>query len=314
MISIIIPIYNAERYLKECLESIRRQTYLNYEVLLIDDGSTDGSSRICNEFATNNPHFHYFHRGKEGVSSARNYGLDKAKGEWICFIDADDWVSTDYLQILSSQQPQADITFFGANVMRPDGKRETLVHSCIYADDREGIEEVIYTLKCGQLGDVFGWTWDKMFRTDIIQKHNVRFPENIGFREDEIFTLEYCRYITSIRIIDQAPYYYRVTTDGLTGKGIQTSDLFPSSIRLEESLDYYSNPKLKEHILKSATDYRAMNIYASPIEQIKTNLDEFQNFIRRNPQPGQHCKVNHLTQYLNRSYWLGYIYCIIRKL
>lgn len=314
MISIIIPIYNAGKYLTQCLESIRMQTYRDFEVLLIDDGSTDNSAEICKSIANSDNRFHYHNKKNGGVSRARNYGLLHAKGQWICFVDADDWITHNYLQALTSQKPEADITFFGVYTVNPDGSQATLTPTPVYTEKREHIEEAIFTLRCGDLGDILGWTWDKMFRAEIIRKNNIRFPENISFREDEIFTLEYCRYITSLRIIAQPLYYYRKTNDGLTSKGLQPSELLPSSIHLEESLKYYSHPELKEHILKSATDYRALNIYANPFRQIKQNLDEFQKFISRNPQSGLHFKMNHLTQYLHKSYWLAYFYCLIRKI
>jgi len=287
---------------------------MDFEVLLVDDGSTDNSAEICHQFTKTDNRFSYFYKENGGVSSARNYGIERAQGEWICFIDADDWVNTDYLQILSSQHPQADVTFFGANLIYINGKQEKSAHVPIFANKREDIEETIFTLKCGPLGNRFGWTWNKMFRTKIIQKYNVRFSEEISFREDEIFTWEYCRYITSIRIINETPYNYRVTTDGLTKRGLQVSNLIPLSTKLEENLKYYSNPRLKEHILKSATDYRAKNIYDSPFRQLKANLDEYRNFVRLNPQPGKYCEINHMTQYINKSYWLGYFYYLIRKI
>lgn len=314
MISIIIPIYNAGKYLTQCLESIRTQTYEEFEVLLIDDGSTDNSADICKKITGCDDRFYYHYKENGGVSSARNYGLQQAKGQWISFVDADDWITPDYLQTLASQQPEADITFFGVYTVSPEGNQATLVHLPVYTEERNRIEESILTLRCGNPGDVFGWTWDKMFRAEIIHQYHIRFPENISFREDELFTLEYCRYITSLRIINQPLYYYRKTSDGLTGRGLQSSELFPSSVHLEQSLKYYCLPKLKENILKSATDYRAKHIYSEPVSQIKQNLDEFQSFLGRNPQPGIHYKVNHLTQYLRRSYCLAYLYCLIRKI
>lgn len=313
-VSIIIPIYNAEKYLHECLESIRVQSYNDFEVILVDDGSTDKSASICNAFVEIDKRFHYYHKTNGGVSSARNAGLEKASGDWIAFIDADDWVSPNYLQTILEYLPMADITFFGEKTMSDNEEIGTTVLSDKYCTDRQLIENTIYELKCGKHGDVFGWTWDKLLRAEIIRNNNIRFPEDVSFREDEIFTLEYCRYIKSIRTISNVLYFYRVTPDGLTKKGLQKSDLLPSSILLEENLNYYISPALKEHILKSITDYRAMDIYASPISQLLDKLRDFQNLAERQPQPGIECKINHLTQYLKKSFWLGYLYCLIRKL
>ena len=313
-VSIIIPIYNAERYLQECLESIRVQSYKDFEVILVDDGSTDSSASICKAFAESDNRFLYFYKENGGVSSARNAGLEKASGDWIAFIDADDWVSPHYLQTLLEYSPMADITFFGEKTMSDNEETGKTVLSDRYCTDRQSIEDTIYELKYGKHGDVFGWTWDKVFGADIIRKHNIRFSEKVSFREDEIFTLEYCRYVKSIRTISDVLYFYRVTSDGLTKKGLQKTDLLPSSLLLEESMDYYTTPALKEHILKSVTDYRAMDIYASPMSQLADKLRDYQSLVERHPQPGIECKVNHLTQYLKKSFWLGYLYCLIRKI
>ena len=97
MISIITPVYNAEKYLRCCIDSIIAQTFTDFELLLIDDGSKDKSGAICDEYAAKDARIRVFHKENGGVSSARNLGLDNAKGEWITFIDSDDWVKQDYL-------------------------------------------------------------------------------------------------------------------------------------------------------------------------------------------------------------------------
>lgn len=313
-VSIIIPIYNAADYLQTCLESIAAQTYKDFEAILVDDGSTDGSRNICLDFQKKDPRFHYIYKENGGVSSARNAGLDMAKGEWITFVDADDWVTQDYLETVQDYSPQADITFFGETTISNNQEVQKTILPDRYCNERKAVEETIYELKCGKYGDVFGWTWDKIFRAEIIRQNNIRFQETIRFREDEIFTLEFCRYITSIRVSEKLLYFYRISNNGLTSKGLQKSDLLPSSIHLEESLRYYSHTALREHILKSVTDYRAMHIYASPFKNIIANLKEYQKLTIRYPQPGTECKVNHLTQYLRKSFWLGFLYCLIRKI
>ena len=280
---------------------------------MIDDGSTDNSADICMDYVRDS-RFRYLHKENGGVSSARNIGLENASGEWIAFIDADDWVSRDYLEIILNCSPRADITFFGETTISNNDEVHKTILPDRYCDERKAVEETIYELKCGKHGDVFGWTWDKLLKADIIRKNKIRFPDNVSFREDEIFTFEYCRYINSIRTISHSPYFYRVTSGGLTHKGLQKSDLLPSSLLLEENLKYYITPQLNEHILKSVTDYRAMDIYASPLSRISDKLRNYQKLIERHPQPGIECKVNHLTQYLKKSFWVGYLYCILRKL
>ena len=97
LISIIVPIYNTEKYLHECLDSIINQTYANFEVLLVNDGSTDSSGIICQEYVKNDSRFRYFEKENGGVSSARNLGLERSEGVYITFIDSDDWVESNHL-------------------------------------------------------------------------------------------------------------------------------------------------------------------------------------------------------------------------
>ena len=100
LISIIVPIYNVENYLRQCLDSIMGQTYKNFECLLINDGSPDHSADICREYVSKDSRFRYFEKENGGVSSARNLGIEYSKGEYITFIDSDDWVDSDYLEAL----------------------------------------------------------------------------------------------------------------------------------------------------------------------------------------------------------------------
>ena len=100
MISVIVPVYNVEPYLRKCLDSILAQTYRNLEILVIDDGSTDGSGRICDEYAGRDERIKVFHTENHGLSCARNLGLDNANGEWIGFVDSDDWIEPDMYEVL----------------------------------------------------------------------------------------------------------------------------------------------------------------------------------------------------------------------
>lgn len=314
LFSIIVPVYNAEQHLQQCLNSIAAQTHTDFEVIIINDGSTDNSEKICKDMIEHDSRFIYHSKENGGVSSARNAGLTMAQGEWISFVDADDYIMPDYLQTFLNTNPKADITFFGELLINQTYTTSTKVHSPQYCSCRIDIEQAIYELRCGKLGDVFGWTWNKFFHKDIIIQKNIRFLENVSFREDELFTLEYCRYISSLRIIDKTLYVYRIHDYGLTKQGLKHSDLLPSSIEFEKSIPYYSHPQLCEHLIATMTDYRAKDIYASPICEISHKLHNYKNMTTHFPQLGIECKVNHLTQYIRNSFWLGYFYCLLRKL
>ena len=111
MISVIVPVYNVEPYLRKCLDSIVNQTYRDFEILIIDDGSTDGSGRICDEYAEKDSRIKVFHTENRGLSCARNLGLAEAKGEWIGFVDSDDWIEPDMYEVLirRAEETGADV-------------------------------------------------------------------------------------------------------------------------------------------------------------------------------------------------------------
>ena len=122
MISIIVPVYNTEKYLRRCIDSVLAQTYQDFELLLIDDGSKDSSGAICDEYAAQDARVRVFHKENGGVSSARNVGLDNARGEWITFVDADDWIESDMLELLlrKGEETGADIVMGDLLFAYPD--------------------------------------------------------------------------------------------------------------------------------------------------------------------------------------------------
>ena len=128
LISIIVPVYNAEKYLHRCIDSILEQTFTNFELLLIDDGSTDNSNKICDEYAKTDSRIRVFHKANGGVSSARNMGLDKAKSEWICFCDADDSIKQYYLNTFINLKnlQDADLYVTGCDIITSRIKEATL--------------------------------------------------------------------------------------------------------------------------------------------------------------------------------------------
>ena len=200
-ISIITPIYNAEKYLEECLQSILRQTRSDFELLLIDNNSSDRSVEICRQFMERDPRIKLYHCRKPGASAARNYGLSKATGEFVVFIDADDWVEPNHLEnLIGKGLGKTDITFTNAFI----------------SYDLQLAEEEVSGPECdrdfAQLRrqTFFGWTWNKIFNREIIERHGIRFNEGMRLHEDELFTAEYCQYVTHVRVSNVKTYHYRI--------------------------------------------------------------------------------------------------------
>lgn len=219
LISIIIPVYNAENSLVRCVDSILAQSFADFELLLIDDGSIDQSGVICDEYANSDERVKVFHQNNEGVSSARNVGINNANGLFIHFVDADDWIEENTYSSIFSQQHMADITYISNVEHLEDGTIVTYSMPCIFCDSREEIEKAILYLKDNNSKyPFFGFTWNKIFRTDIIKNNNISFIRELALYEDEIFTDNYCRYIKSINILSMPLYHYQRTSSGLTGR------------------------------------------------------------------------------------------------
>lgn len=198
MISVIVPVYNSEQYLHRCIDSILAQTYTDFELLLIDDGSTDSSGAICDEYAAKDSRVRVFHKANGGVSSARNMGLDNAQGEWITFVDSDDWVEKEYIEL------------FMNNI-------DDLVYQSFQSVFNEHIEVWDTSIKALDINEsltklyekkVLGYCWGKLYRTMYLKTNNIRFNEDIKFREDELFVLEYLSHIKHITCVDSNKYIY----------------------------------------------------------------------------------------------------------
>lgn len=219
MISIIIPVYNTEKYLRRCLDSIVAQTYKDFECIMVDDGSTDSSGTICDVFAAKDERFKVFHNENHGVGYARNYGLSKMNGEYISFVDSDDWLASNFYETLIPKITQNELVYVSDTFYYPDGTKITHQLPQKQSSNREEVEKMILYLKENAVGyPFFGYTWNKMFRTDIIRQHNIRFIENLTLCEDEVFTDAYCMYINSLSLVSEPLYNYRSDMLGLTGR------------------------------------------------------------------------------------------------
>lgn len=222
-ISVIVPVYKAEEYLHRCVDSILAQTFQDFEVLLIDDGSPDRSGEICDEYARKDRRVRVFHKENGGVSSARNMGLDHARGEYICFVDSDDWVELSYLDTIMRKSGNADIMFFAFSWHYEDGCVKTMTYGNKYTEGVDEIEKCIFFLRenCTEL-NFFGYTWNKVFRSDVIRSNHIKFVEDLDTSEDEVFTLDFCLKVNNIKVIPDVLYHYRWRYNGLTHKYVPT--------------------------------------------------------------------------------------------
>lgn len=201
MISIIVPIYKAEKYIHRCIDSILAQSYTDFELLLIDDGSPDNCGAICDEYAAKDSRVRVFHKANGGVSTARNYGVEKSLGQWITFVDSDDYVHPDFLSSLYSRH-DADFIVGSSQVVGSDEVWRGVLDDTYY--DKEALRDSVVSL-CMSIN--FQTPWGKLFRADIIRDNNIIFNEKIHLGEDSLFVLSYLLYTNTIQTCS-SPYYF----------------------------------------------------------------------------------------------------------
>jgi len=209
-VSIIVPIYNVEKYLKRCVDSLINQTYTNLEIILIDDGSSDNSPEMCNSYAKEDSRIKVIHKKNGGLSDARNKGINIANGKYVMFIDSDDYVEIDIVEtaVNAIDKFDSDFVIWG-----------------YYADfvnqNEEHIQSITYTSMNGVLNpnkeefylssellNLMGYAWNKLYKNEIIQKNNYRFKKGLSLVEDIVFNSEIFKSYHSISFIDKSLVHY----------------------------------------------------------------------------------------------------------
>lgn len=199
-ISVIVPVFRAEKYIRRCLDSILANTFADWECIVVDDGSPDASGAICDEYASVDRRFRVFHKKNGGVSSARNYALTKVGAKWVTFVDSDDFIhhatlstcleiceteNLDFLQFSFTR----DLDNFGGY----DGHKSAVL-------DRDAFYKY---------DDFGGYVWSSFFKTCIIRAHSIKFDEKMRLCEDQSFLYEYMEYSFRLKKIDNIFYFYR---------------------------------------------------------------------------------------------------------
>lgn len=212
LISIIIPVYNTEKYLKECVESVLAQTYKKIEIILIDDGSTDNSYNICKKLSVNNKEYSIkiIHIENSGVSKARNIGIKHAKGEYLCFLDSDDYLDDDYLEIMFNTLNKGKVDIVFSNYKIDYGNKKVIKTQRLPRGIYENQGLMNISIDDGTItGILFGSACTALYKKRIIEEYQIKFPEKIKVNEDGIFNLLILKCCDCIEIVEYAGYNYR---------------------------------------------------------------------------------------------------------
>lgn len=257
--SIIIPIYNVAPYLRECLDSVLAQTFSNWECLCVDDGSTDESGAILDEYATRDPRFRVFHQPNAGVSAARNLALDNVKGEWIGFLDGDDVWAIDWLERIVKGTKDANVDWIhvaGGDYEWKDGERP--LTQCLKVGENVLLSGETVISEGWRIISRCGFPWLNFYRAEKVK--NTRFARGIRFREDALYLYEMTLSIESFLKIAYCGYNRRVLQGSATFSPRRRDDTI-KLLKAYLSLWKTANPKLRSLSEQASNCIREASTY-----------------------------------------------------
>ncbi len=284
--SIIIPVYNSERYIAQCIESLLQQTLRDCEFIFVNDGSQDNSRKIIENYQSFDNRIKLINQENQGVSIARNNGVLLATGEYVGFVDADDYVKDDMYEVLleAAEKSGCDVVLSNFEI-EVNGKKIIIRYpfSINKALDQSYIEHIIlpFFLESEQLNSVV----NKLYKNKVIKQNNVKFPEKIALGEDGMFNIHFFSNATTMQYIDYTGYYYREVIGSAT-RNISEKDYFKRALEVYQSElpEIYSNKvekvkiwKLKEiKLVNSVFSY--IHIYFTPSQEV--NIRERYKYVK----------------------------------
>ena len=272
LVTFILPVYNAESTIYRCLDSILKQTYCDYEVIIVDDGSIDNSGKICDSYSLNDNRFRVFHKENAGVASARQLGVSLATGEYVIHIDSDDWIESNMLSDMMNEISDADILVSDYYYNTKHG--QTYVRQVDCTTSEELLEKIIK-------GEVFGSLWHKLIRRNLYQ--NIEFNTDLTFCEDQlllfkILTTYQCKVIN----LHQAYYHYECNEGSITQR--TDRDYFDNKIKYEDYALQVLSP-LSFRYIRDIFVLDRLKSYSGPIQSKIYSNSEIKALVNRLPKP-----------------------------
>jgi glycosyltransferase involved in cell wall biosynthesis len=240
-VSIIVPVYNAEDYIRRCIDSIIRQDFEDFELLLIDDGSTDSSGAICDQYQQNDPRIRVVHKKNAGVSAARNTALDLARGTYLQFLDSDDWITPEATRLFVRAADSRQCDLIIADFYRVVDER--LSQKGDIEEDRVLTREEYAACMMENPADYYyGVLWNKLYRREIIEQYHLRMDESVHWCEDFLFNLEYILHAERFYALKTPIYYYVKRKGSLVGQNLNISRTIQMKLSMFEYYnDFYKN-------------------------------------------------------------------------
>lgn len=255
-VSIIVPIYNAETTISRCVDSILGQQFSDFELLLVDDGSTDGSGAICDAYACADSRVRVIHKENSGVSDTRNLGISQAQGIYLQFLDSDDWITPDATKLLVQTAETHSCDLVISDFYRVVGERVS--HKGDIDEDRVLTREEYAAHMMEQPADFYyGVLWNKLYRRDIVAAHDLRMNSAISWCEDFLFNLEYIHHAERFFALQVPIYYYVKTKGSLASQSLNIS----KTIRMKLMLFEYYNQFYKSVFDEEEYDRSRLKVY-----------------------------------------------------
>lgn len=265
MISVIVPVYNTAGYLERCIDSVLHSSCQNFELILVNDGSSDSSPEICRKYCRSDGRIRFIEQNHQGVSAARNRGIEASRGEWIVFVDSDDFISTDFFSLIMRRENQCcDLLFFDYALLKKKGEKREFrnVYPCGTGglrparygegDRLELIEKLLYGRQLVTDGSTSLISpWAKAYRRTVIDRYSIRFPVDIVLGEDRLFNLEYFMCTESFAYIQKAVYFVEVRQDSAMHRFHM--DFHQNNLKYQKSL--------KDMLYRSGLFYRMEKAY-----------------------------------------------------
>ena len=255
-VSIIVPVYNAEACLRRCVESVLNQEFTDFELILANDGSRDGSGALCDEFAAADNRVRVFHKENSGVSKTRNFGLDQAQGRYLQFLDADDWITPDATKLLVRAMEDHACDLVISDFYRVVGERVSHKGDIDEAQVLNREEYAAHMME-NPADFYYGVLWNKLYRREIVERHHLRMDPAVSWCEDFMFNLEYIRQAKTFFALQVPVYYYVKTKGSLCTQGISVS----KTIQMKLTVFEYYNQFYKSVLNEEDYEKQRLKIY-----------------------------------------------------
>ena len=308
--SIIVPVYNVEQYLHQCIDSILQQSFPYFELLLINDGSSDSSGVICDEYALKDKRIRVFHEQNGGVSIARNIGIENVKGQWIIFIDSDDWIDKETLNYVATNRKDADFIQFGFR--KTNGtvlEYSNIPNEILELSSQDYCNSKVYhPAICGYA-----------IKLDVIKKYNLKFPVGIKYGEDQVFILKALMCSSFVVVLNRHFYNYRMRYGSAMNSSLSFSMAKDHLLAIGDLLDFSITYHIKLNSLYISVITAFIKTYfgisirglrcIGEIKEIKKNYSRFLNY-----KDYCECLPAHFRIWNSYLFVVGYYFYVRMKL